>query len=305
MKKKGLILILLFISLSEISFAQEVFASFSRNKILIGQQIHLTLAVKANSANQITWPRLKDTINKSIEILDSVISIDDKKKEFTKKYLITSFDSGYYAIPPFKFYIDTQLVESKPLLLEVHTVEVDTNKAIKDIKNIKAESYSFIESIKNWLQKYWYVPVGILVAVGFYIYYRIRKKRKNKPVEPEIILPLHEQLLVDLLALEKKQLWETNQVKLYYVELTNLLRNYIEKRFKVMALEQTSFQLIKNLKSSGISADGLQIIKNVLEMADMVKFAKAIPTEYDNLAVMENSKRFANLTQVIVEVQNV
>src|SRR5687767_11349162 len=108
---RGMKYILVIASLFVLSYssAQEVYSSFSKNKILIGEQINLTLAVKANSGSQIIWPKLKDTINKSIEILDSVININEAKKEFTKKYIITSFDSGYYAIPPFQFYIDSQL----------------------------------------------------------------------------------------------------------------------------------------------------------------------------------------------------
>jgi hypothetical protein len=307
MRKGSFIFTIALVLLGYFSIAQEVHSSFSKNKILIGEQIQLTIAAKANSANQIIWPKLKDTIIKTIEILDSVISLDDKKKEYIKKYLITSFDSGYYAIPPFKFYIDSQLVESKPLLLEVHTVEVDTTKGIKDIKEIKAETYTFIQKIKDffqWLLDHWYVPLAILLAITAFVYYRIKNKRKNKPEEPKIILPLHEQLLLDLEALNKKQLWQSGQVKLYYVELTDLLRAHVEKRFDVMALEQTTFQLMKNIKSSGIKTDARLIIKNILESADMVKFAKAIPTDYDNEAVMENAKRFAVLTKVETEVNN-
>lgn len=308
MRKGSFIFTLVLIFLTSFSMAQEApYSAFSKNKILIGEQINLTLAVKANSSKQIIWPRLKDTIIKAIEILDSVITLDDVKKEYTKKYLITSFDSGYYAIEPFKFYIDSQLVESKPLLLEVHTVEVDTTRGIKDIKEIKGETYTFMEKVRDffqWLLEHWYIPLAVLLLISWFIYYRIKNKRKNKPAIPEVILPLHEQLLVDLELLTKKQLWQTNQVKLYYVELTDLLRTYVEKRFRVMALEQTTFQLMKNLKSSGIATDARLIIQNILESADLVKFAKAIPTEYDNEAVMENAKRFAVLTRVETEVPN-
>lgn len=295
------ICVIFFVFAGFFTSAQEVLSSFSKNKILIGEQIQLTLAAKAKSSKQIIWPSLNDTLNKSIEILDSVIQLDDAKKEYIKKYTITSFDSGYYAIPPFKFYIDSQLVESKPLLLEVHTVAVDTTKGIKDIKEIKAETYSFGAKVRDffqWLLEHWYIPLAVLTLIVFFIYYRIKTKKKIVPVIPEIVLPLHEQLLIDLEKLNQRQLWQNNQVKEYYVELTDLLRTYIEKRFQVMALEQTSYQLIKNLKSSGITTECLMIIKNILEAADMVKFAKSIPTQYDNEGVMDNAKRFAVLTQL-------
>lgn len=283
-------------------------ATLSKNKILIGEQVYLTLAIPPSLSNgkNITWPRMVDTINKNIEILDSVIDLKDPAKGLTKKYLITSFDSGYYAIQPFAFKLDSSLAETNALLLEVHTIDVDTTKGFKDIKEIKAENYTFTEKVKDflqWLLEHWYVPLAILVAIALLIIYIVKKRRKKKPVvtEPVIVLPLHEQLLIDLDKLEARQLWQNNQVKLYYVELTELLRAYIEKRFKVKALEQTTVQLVNNLKTSGIHAEALQVLKNILELADMVKFAKAVPTGYENQALMDNARQFALLTKVMEE----
>jgi hypothetical protein len=289
-----------------LSFSQNIEASLSKKKILIGEQVKLKFDLKGISG-KITWPVLKDTINAHIELIDSVIK-QTKDKQTEKEYIITSFDSGYYAIPPFKFLVDSQLVETNPLLLEVHTVEADTTKEFKDIKEIKAESYSVSEKIKDffqWLVDHWYIPLAVMVLIaGLIIYIRSKRKKQLVPTEPVVVLPLHEQLLLDLDSLDKKQLWQTGQVKLYYVELTDLLRVYIEKRYEVTALEQTTDQLTNNLKSSGISYESLEILRSILQMADMVKFAKLIPGQYENQGAVDNAKRFAVLTQTKEEVAN-
>ncbi len=303
MRSRFFIFIFFVAGISSNSLAQEVNCSFSKNKILIGEQINLLFKVKAANSKSIIWPKITDTIIKQIEVLDSTIKINDSLQEFSKNYLVTSFDSGYYAIAPFKFYIDSQLVESKPLLLEVHTVDVDTTKAIRDIKEIKSENYSLASRIKDWFLDYWLFVVFILV-VAVIIWYYIKKRSKPIVVAPKIVLPLHQQLLLDLDNLESKELWQNGQVKLYYVELTELLRAYTEKRYKVKAMEQTTMQLTKSLKPSGIKKEPLQILTTILETADLVKFAKSIPTDYDNKAVIENAKRFATLTKVKEEVPN-
>lgn len=282
----------------------QVSATLSNNKIRIGEQVYLTLAVPAEMAGKsIVWPVLKDTINAKIEILDSVIDASG----LNKKYLITSFDSGYYALKPFVFSIDGSPAETNALLLEVHTVPVDTTQAIKDIKEIRSETYTAGNNeVGNWLLKHWYVPAGILLLVLALVVYLLRRNRKEPevPKVPEIVLPLHEQLLIDLEQLEARQLWQNNQVKQYYVELTDLLRTYVEKRFKVKALEQTTVQLIQNLKTSSINPEALQILKNILEQSDMVKFAKAQPTGYENQALMDNARGFAIMTRVVEENEN-
>ncbi|HYG52856.1 MAG TPA: hypothetical protein VD905_18265 [Flavobacteriales bacterium] len=290
-----------------VSNAQEIEASFSKKKILIGEQVKLTFAFN-NITGNITWPVLKDTINAHIEIIDSVIKPAKDKVPLVKEYIITSFDSGYYAIPPFKFLVDSLMVETNPLLLEVHTVAVDTTKEFKDIKEIKAENYSVSEKVKDffqWLLEHWYIPAGMLLLVIAAVWWwRKSRKKEVVPAEPAVVLPLHEQLLLDLDALDKKQLWQNGQAKQYYVELTDLLRVYIEKRFEVAALEQTTDQLTKNLKSSGISYEALEILRSILQMADMVKFAKLIPGQYENQGALDNAKRFAALTRKIEEVVN-
>lgn len=295
---KRLLILLFMLSWGSVS-AQQVSASFSKKSILIGEQIYLTLKANAKPGS-IVWPVLKDTINQHIEILDSVITINEKNQSQLKRYLITSFDSGYYAIPPFQFKIDSQLVESDPLLLEVHTVAVDTTKDIKDIKEIALVNYSTADKIKGffeWLLDYWFVWAPVLVALAIWLYWRRKNRKKPVEIAPVVVIPLHEQLLMELEVLDKKQLWQNNQTKQYYTELTDLIRTYLEKRYKVMAHEQTTVQLMSNLKSSGIKSEAQIMLKGILEMADMVKFAKAIPTPYENQGALDHAKQFAVLTR--------
>lgn len=291
-------------------YGQEVSAGLSQNNIRIGEQVYLTLTVSnAPKGTFIKWPGISDTINKFIEVVDSVIEKTATNAITSKKYLITSFDSGYYKIPAFEFKLNGMPALTNELTLAVQTVAVDTTKDFNDIKEIRAETYTFSDKLTGffqWLLKHWYVPLAVLVGLTVLIVYLVRRRRRNRPAvtEPEIFIPFHEQLLAGLDALDKKQLWQNNQTKLYYVELTDLLRTYIEKRFQVMAHEQTTVQLMNNLKTSGITRDSLEMLKNILTLADMVKFAKAVPIDYENQGALDNARSFAINTRVKEEPKN-
>ena len=290
--------LILFLCITYSGYTQ-ITAGFSLKSIRIGEQVQLTF--KNLPDGDILWPSIKDTLTEKVEVIDSVIEKKDGKI-INKTYTITSFDSGYYALKPLLFFINGAPVETNALLLEVHTVEVDTTKEIKDIKTIKKINYNggINNQSESGLSKYWYIFVAIVVAVGLiFIWWYYKGKHKKNSEENKIELPLHIQLINSLNEIKEKQILQKTGVKPYYTAITDLLRDYLEKRYGVDALEQTSYQLLNNLKTSGISAEAFEILRSILQTADMVKFAKANPDVYECEAVLDNAKRFAQITAVI------
>jgi hypothetical protein len=274
--------------------AQEVkpYASLDTNAILIGQQTHLELSVTYRADKgpvNIQWPAITDTITAKVPVLhDSHVDtiLPDKANDpylfkQVRTLTITSFDSGYWAIPPFHFTINGDTVGTDPLLLTVHTVAVDTTKAFRDIKEIYTVPYSLLA----WLQDHWPWIAGgaaIVAILTALILFLIKRKRRPKPVAPEPPkAPLHVRTLLALEALQQKKLWEQDRQKEYHSELTDILRGYIEERFGVRALEQTTDELLASLRLSSMPTASREQLAQVLRLADMVKFAKwkALPAE--------------------------
>ncbi len=267
-------------------------AALDTAQILIGQQAHLELSVtyRVDSGHvNIQWPAITDTLAAKVPVLhDSHVDtiLPDKAKDpylfkQTRTLTITSWDSGFWAIPPFQFVINGDTVGTEPLLLTVHTVAVDTTKAFRDIKEI----YTLPFSLMEWLREQWpWVAGGLaLVAVltALIIYLR-KRKRRPKPLAPEPPkAPLHVRTLLALEALQQKKLWEQDRQKEYHSELTDILRGYIEERYGVRALEQTSEELLAALRLSSMPSASRGQLAQVLRLADMVKFAKwkALPAE--------------------------
>jgi hypothetical protein len=179
-------------------------------------------------------------------------------------------------------------------MLAVHTVKVDTTQAIKPIIGPEKVPITFREMIP-------YILAGLLVVIIITgIVWYLRKRRKNQPVLqfiPKVTIPPHEMALQRLEALRGKKLWQSGKIKEYYTELTDIVRSYIETRYKVPALEQTSSEIIDSLSVSadfpGSLKPGLQI---VLERADMVKFAKALPVATENERSMQEAVSFIKIS---------
>ncbi len=273
MKKKLAYIILLF---GFIGLAQEnpVSIETDTTSIKIGAQIQFKITV--NEINNIVFPKLQlDSLGK-VEVIES-LPVDTLKNRLEKKYLLTSFDSGQYVIPKQLVLINNKQFYTDSLLINVATVKVDTLKQkMFPIKSIKKEPKTF-DDYKYLL--WWLIPILILLAVVLYFIFR---KKEKKEIPKVYVAPIKE-ALQRLKELDEKQLLQQNKIKIYYSELTDIVRTYIEKDINIPALESTTNELIEIIndfnESSklGISKDTIQQLKEVLQSADLVKFAKSKP----------------------------
>ncbi|MFZ5552016.1 MAG: LPXTG cell wall anchor domain-containing protein [Bacteroidota bacterium] len=287
--------------------AQDVIlkATISRDSILIGEQVIYRLTLEYSGKAAMEWPRFSDTLGHGkIEILktgDFSESGNENKKIRQQEITITCFDSGYYAIPPSFVVMNGDTIESNPLLLEVHTVEVDTTKAIRDIKEIYEEEFTFAEylqSLWQWMKDNWYYFAGGAVLAGLLLFLLLRKKKNDeKPAVPA--LPEDVEALQKLKELDNKKLWQDGKIKEYYVELTDIIRNYIERRFKVPALEQTTDEIMHSLRFAEIKDENRHQLKALLKTSDLVKFAKEKPAGTENEQALKVSVDFIESTRII------
>ena len=113
---------------------------------------------------------------------------------------------------------------------------------------------------------------------------------------PAKALPLHERILQQLRELGSEKVWQQGDHKQYHSRLTDLLRTYIEERYRVPAMESTTDELLRELRVSAMNREHQQHLRNMLELADMVKFAKAVPTREENEMMMHGAIRLVQET---------
>jgi uncharacterized protein YukJ len=256
----------------------------------------------------IDWPQLNDTIIAAIEILgkskiDSSYSADKSQLLLKQIIRITSFDSGYYAIPPFQInYKEAggqliQYTETEALLLEVSSVPVNMEEEIKDIKAPIEAPFTFREALP------WIIGLLLSITIGFVVYYYMKKRKKHEPVfkasaKPKI--PPHRIALDALDNLKYKKVWQSGLIKDYHTELTDIVRAYISSRFFIHAHEMTTDEIMDELKGTATNDLAKQKIRQTFTMADLVKFAKMQPLPLEHDTSLNNAIDFVKETMHIV-----
>ena len=305
-KKTGLIFLLLLIFSWQASAQQlKATASLDSTNILIGDQVKLTLEIEYPYNVKIKFPQVPDTIQSLIEVLGrspiDTLNINETLQKLSQTITITGFDSGSYQIPPFWFTFEMdELIDSIPsnsVLLQIFTIEVDTTMGPTDIKMPYGAPVTLKEVIP-------YILGTILVgAILFMIIYSIKRKKSNQPIfvrpqkpkEPSHVIALRE-----LERIKNEKLWQKDKTKQYYSEVTEVLRNYIEDRFQISAMEQTTDEIIQCFKYQKdlLNEKSLSNLNQILSLADLVKFAKYKPLPDDDNITLINSFFFVNDTKI-------
>lgn len=305
-----IILIVLTTLVSLTAFSQEkAIMSFENDSIMIGEQTILKISVhyRVDTENSsVKWPLLSDSLTSNIEIIrlestdTTLVDPDNNALLFQqiRRYVVTSFDSGYIAVPPISFMVNGKKLDSNPLLLSVYAPTINITGDIKDVKDVIPVEYN----LKHWLKDNWVLLLMlalIIIAVIFLVKF-ILKKRKENPVEvvkPKEIIPAHIVALKQLATLRSEELWQQGEVKKYYIRISDILREYLEERHRIMALEETTDEILLELSRLNVKPEEIQRLKKILQTSDQVKFAKAHPVAADNENIITLAELFIDNTK--------
>ena len=267
----------------------------SKNKLLIGEPVQISLLFQYSAdidQSKIGFPVISDStaLGEAVEIWDirppqqrsSADNIDDIQMYFEQDFTITSFDSGLVEIGPISAFVGDDSIQSNVISILFLPVNIDTTLDFKDIKALVEDPLTSWERFKMWFGNNWYWVTAIIAAIlATIIIIRIRKRKPEKILfVPQIPLPIT--LLEQLEKVENENLWQNNKNKLYYSKLTDIIWQYIEYRYGVPTFEKTSNEILSKLRLKAISDDHHILISRLFRLADMVKFAKTLPSGQEN-----------------------
>ncbi len=268
--------------------------------IKIGEQIDYFLSVEVDSVKQIEFPeQLQIAPFELLEIFPTDTQKIKNKYLLTKKYALIQFDSGYFQIPAQRVLVNGFSKLSDSVKIQVNDVIVDTVKQnLFNIKPLKIVKKNYDEIIKNFFYGF-LIVVFIIILIFFMVRYQKKLLEKSK------IIPPFEKAIKALKDLEKRDPKIQEEYKKYYSELTEIVRRYFDEEANIDALESTSDQLLLKLdlyKGSGklaLEESTIKNLKTVLNTADLIKFAKAIPDR----GVTELNRKFVE--DVVIETKDV
>nr|WP_245832409.1 hypothetical protein [Massilibacteroides vaginae] len=286
-------------------FAQKTLIDVSADStaILIGEQTVLHLSITTDNGREVLPLIPRDTLMRGVEVLmlslPDTTHIDNDRIVIKQDILVTSFDSALYLLPPLKVIDGPDTIASNQIALKVSTIPVNTDnpEEFYDIKLVwkppfvLADYYALIYGILFLL---------FLICVIGYVIQRLRNRKPLIPQKaPEPLLPPHEQAVKDLDELKLQKLWQQGRNKEYYTLLTDILRKYILDRFYINAQEMTSGEILASLYKTSDVESVYSNLKQVLQLSDLVKFAKLHPLPEENDLSLMNAYLFVNQTKIV------
>ncbi|MDY4512715.1 MAG: hypothetical protein SPE10_04625 [Paludibacteraceae bacterium] len=281
-----------------------VSATMDSTILLVGEQTRLTFTVAQMRGRQVCAPVFSDTIVSGLEIverlpLDTQLA-DDGLLLVSQSYVLTSFDSALYFIDAQPFVDGSDTLYSNPLSLKVVSIPVDTAQhAIADIKPVYAPPFDWP---LFWLIVLITLGVVALAVIGFFVYRYVKRHAapSAEVAEPQDLRPAHEIALERLDVIKAEKLWQQNRAKEYHTQLTDVVRDYIARRFGICAVEQTSAEILAGIQSelSGqktVYAD----LKTLLTTSDLVKFAKYKPLVSEDEKSLALAYQFVEATKEV------
>jgi len=280
----------------------KVTSELNTDSMMIGDQVLYTLRVEAAENVDFRLPAISDTLSKNLEVLFPVsadTTFGDGRRKVEHSYVITGFEEGMQIVPAqhveYTFNGRTDTALSMPLMMHVYEPVVDTTQAIKPIKPPINTPLTFKELLP-WLG----LGLGILLIASL-IAVLIRRYRQRRR-DPEIFRmqpkePAHVIAFRELDRLKEEKLWERGYVKQFYTRLTEITRTYIERQYGIPAMERTTSEILQAFRRSNLE-DGLleEILEELLQLADLVKFAKEEPLPVDNQTNLNNAYLFVQKT---------
>jgi len=277
-----------------------------KSKITIGDLIRYRVTVSHGAEVQVDLPGPGANLG-GFEIRGYQVREPKREKDnivHSAEYTISTFLTGEFAIPPltiaYKMPGDTvsRFLSTESIKITVESVKPSEAGDIRDIKPP-------FEIPRNW----WLVArnVGIVLFVlglailGIAGYRRHKQGKSLLPVRSEPPRPPHEIALEAINRLIQSGLLENGEIKQFYVELSEIVRRYLEGRYFITAMEMTTTEVLDNMASASVSSEDVELVKSFLETCDLVKFAKYVPTAEENEATVKSAFELVERTKIVIE----
>lgn len=275
-----------------------------KSAITIGDTVRYTVRLTYAENIKVNWPALGANLG-AFEIRDyhkpEPRRVKDRMVEEIS-YTISTFDTGRFDIPSlaldYQIPPDTLRRQLQTEKLEIYVASMRPSQD-GDIRDIKTpwelpRDWKFIALVGGGV-----AVILLLAGLGYY-FWRKRQGKTLLPTKAEPARPAHEIALEALRQLRESDLLAIGKIKAYYVELSEIIRRYIEGRYFVPALEQTTGELLDNLKTVTLEANPRAILHDLLERSDLVKFAKYEPTPNDHDHAWQLAESFVEATKLVM-----
>ncbi len=281
----------------------EVQSKVDTAEIFIGDRIHYSIIIRSKEGLRVEQPgeglhlgafEIKEYNFSEPEENDGIIT---RRYDFT----ISVYDTGKYTIPafPIAYFPDSthnyKIIDASPIDIFVKSILSGEEKPeMKDVKPPIDFPFDYM---------FWYsmLAIVLLLLLAGYFGYRAWKQKQEKgylfspPPKPR---PAHEIALEELAELYKSDYLEKEQVKKFYIRLSEIVRKYLEGRYFISAMEETTDEILREIVDH-IDQEKQLELAHILRESDLVKFAKHIPELSLTEEIKKETLKFINDTKLL------
>lgn len=282
----------------------EVEGKVADTKVQVGKPFTLDLSLKVPYGWFVEWNDFaQDTLSEQIDILKrgNVERTADADSNVIVKQQLTlmTFDTGQIVLPSVglkyaKSFDDPMRLEAftDPVRLYATTMAVDTTLAYKPIVEPLAAPITMKE-VFPWILA---VLLAILLGLGIWLFLKRRKTRVDEDgnVIKGPVIPPYDKAVDELKRLREEKMWQSGKVKEYFSSLTDIAREYIEGQFGLNAVEMTTDDILDEIKPLHFPKETYNKLKDTMEVADLVKFAKYSASTLESDTALGNMTDFVN-----------
>lgn len=278
--------------------------------LLMGKLTTLSLEVVQDKGKPGGFPMFKDVdpskgyvgvCGDSIELRTSykadTIELGSNRIQINYQVPLQAFDSGTFRLPQFVYVSESDSARSNALTLNVVPVNVTAEDPIAGFAQVAdPENSSVLDVVPDWIYDYWWIILILALAIIGALWAMKRYKKEGTVLKKKPQPSPYEVAITKLRELKSKNLWEQGMEKEYFTQLTEILRVYLDRRFGINAMEMTSREIMDHLYNSDVK-DKRDYVRQILSVADFVKFAKVRPLPADNIAAYDNAVKFIEETK--------
>jgi hypothetical protein len=257
--------------------------------VTVGDRITMTISVDHAVSAQARLPdslALEPFEVLEVRALPVTTSEDGARSAWT--VTMVAFELGELEIPPVPVEVAAadgpiEMLETDRYGVEIVSVGVDEAGGIRDIRGPLGIP------VGVWTALLWVLGPLLIAALLYALVRRLMPAREEvvRPALGDLRRPAHEVALEALAALEASSLLDDGQVKEYHIAASDILRTYVEERFRVEALEMTTREVLEGLSNTTAGASFCMGLRTFLEACDLVKFAKVRPEQVTSQAALE------------------
>ena len=305
MKRYVLFLMTVFLLLGGLRAQEvEVEGKVESKDVQVGKPFTLDLSLKVPYGWFVEWNDFAiDTLSNQIDIIkrSEVERTADADSNVIVRQQLTlmTFDTGQIQVPAVgltyaKSFDDPLRMKAftEPIDLYATTIVVDTLQPYKPIVEPIAAPIQMKEVFP------WILAVLLLALAAFGLWYWSKHRKVKVDAEGNIVrgpvIPPYDKAVGDLENLRQQKLWQSGKVKEYFSTLTDIAREYIEGQFGVNAVEMTTDDILEEVKPLRFSQETYNKLKETMEVADLVKFAKYSAANLESENAMNSMTDFVN-----------